>query len=339
MRQIAQMLGQITPTGGWLGLMRRQFWMIALLALVGSLSVLAYSRMQAPSYEASAVVQVRPGADVLPEITGRITARDNLAALALRQGLFQGAETQDHAAAGLLQALSIQPMMTVAGQTRGFAPQTTGVVVSVRLSDADMATRVANDVALQMLDLGNSGALDAGHDALTFYRGEEVRLWQEVSALRSEAQAAGLADSVGEADQVLGTDRKIALMQDQYDLVRQRLADQEIAARLDARARVGQYVLVERATSAVAISVVQSWMLVGVAGSLLLAVTLAFVLERVFPVLATGPWWYLDPVRARLVRAYRLVDDPDSPIFGFPRFAVLTVAVVATLVALSRILG
>ena len=88
-----------------------------------------------------------------------------------------------------------------------------------------------------------------------------------------------------------------------------------------------------------AISVVQSWMLVGVAGSLLLAVTLAFVMERVFPALAGGPWWYLDPVRARLVRAYLLVDDPESPIFGFPRFVVLTVALVATLVALERLLG
>ena len=339
MRGTGQFVGRIAPLGGWRALLRRQFWMITLVAAVGTLSSLAFGRMQEPNYEASAVIQVRSGSDVLPEIIERIMARDNLAALALRHGMLLGISAPDHAATELLQAIAIHDLLTEAGQTKGFAPQPAGIVVSVRLTDAELAARVANDLALQILDLGTSGALDVNHEALTFYRGEEERLWQEVGALRAELQAVDTGNDVGRADQSLGEKRKLMLLQDQYDLVRQRLADQEIAARLAARARAGQFALAERATTAVAVSAVQSWMLVGVAGSLLLAVTLAFVLERVFPVLATGPWRHLDPVRAWTMGAYRLIDDPENPIFGMPRFMVLTVVLVAVLVGLAKEFG
>lgn len=306
--------------------LRRQFWAIALVTVVGSLAALAYGHMQAPVFEAAAVVQVRPGVAVLPVLEQRLMGRDNLIAMALRQQVFAG----DAAAVQMRQALAFHDLASQAGQSLGFAPEISGVVVSVRLADREQAARLANDLAQQILDLGNAGALDEDNASLMFYRGEEARLWQEVSALRAELQAVG-AGTVGEADQALGADRRLGLLQDQYDLVRARLAEQEVDARLADHGRVGQFSLLERATSAQAVNVVQSWMLAGVAGSLLLAVTLAFVLERRFPAAR-------DLVQARLARSYRLVDDPARPIWGLPRFAVLAVVVVAALVAAAAIL-
>ena len=305
--------------------LRRQFWAIALVTVVGSLAALAYGHMQAPVFEAAAVVQVRPGVAVLPVLEQRLMGRDNLITMALRQQVFAG-----DAAVQLRQALAFHDLASQAGQSLGFAPEISGVVVSVRLADREQAARLANDLAQQILDLGNAGALDEDNASLMFYRGEEARLWQEVSALRAELQAVG-AGTVGEADQALGADRRLGLLQDQYDLVRARLAEQEVDARLADHGRVGQFSLLERATSAQAVNVVQSWMLAGVAGSLLLAVTLAIVLERRFPAAR-------DLVRARLARSYRLVDDPARPIWGMPRFAVLAVVVVAALVAAAAIL-
>ena len=43
--------------------LKRQFWVICLIVAAGTLSSLAYGRMQAPAYEATAVVQVLPGVD------------------------------------------------------------------------------------------------------------------------------------------------------------------------------------------------------------------------------------------------------------------------------------
>ena len=48
-----------------------------------------------------------------------------------------------HAATVLLQALSIHDLITAVGQTRGFAPHTAGIIVSVRLGNAALVALVA----------------------------------------------------------------------------------------------------------------------------------------------------------------------------------------------------
>ena len=52
----------------------RQFWMIVLIVTAGAVAALAYGRMQAPSFEASAVVQTGPGVDVAAA-KARLTTR------------------------------------------------------------------------------------------------------------------------------------------------------------------------------------------------------------------------------------------------------------------------
>ena len=314
-----------------MALVLRQFWVIALVVMVGSLSALGYGHLQTPSFDASAVVQVRQGA-ALPMMEARLTSAESLIALAQRHQLAGDAGSL----VALRQAIALHDLTSAAGQSLGFAPETSGLVISVRLPNAELAAQVANDLAQQVLDVGSQGQLDSGYDELVFYRGEEGRLWQEVSALRAESQA--MVGTAAVVEEALATQRRLDLLEDQYDLVRQRLAQEEVAARLDSHNRAGQFSLLQRATSAEAIRIVQSFMVIGVAGSLLLAVTMAFVLERRYPALQRGPWNDFMALRARLEGGYRMVDDPKRPIFGLPRFAVVTGILVALLIGVAALI-
>ena len=133
--------------------------------------------------------------------------------------------------------------------------------------------------------------------------------------------------------------RRLLLLRDQYDLVRGRLAEQEVAARLENRNRAGQFSLLLRATSAAATAEVGNRMLIGVAAALLLAVALALVLERRYRALRRKPWHDFATIRARLGGGYRLIDDPKRPILGLPRFAVVAAVLVAVLVGVAALIG
>ena len=318
------------PLGAFLMPLLRQFWMIVLIVTVGALSALAYGRMQAPLFEASAVVQTRAGVDV-EAAKARVTARDNLTAMMLRHQI-SGGETAIRAAVRLRRSIAVHDLTSDAGSTLGLAPEVSGIVVSVLWPDAEISARIANDLAQQILDSANAGHLVENHGDLEFYRREEQRLWQEVAALEAEVERSLASDPTRQG---LADTRRLALMRDQFALARQRLAGFELDARLAAATRDGQFSLLQRATSTEAVSVVRNWMLVGVAGSLLLAVALAFVLERRYPALQRGPWDDFGVANERLVRLYRIFDDPRRPILGLPRFAVVAGVVVAWLIAIA----
>lgn len=324
--------GRIGPVSKWLAPLARQFWMIALIFTVAALATLEYAHMQLPEYEASAVVQVPPGITAA-SVAAELLDRDNLLTIAARHGLTPDGSSRDKVAVQLRRAITINDLTARAGGRLGYPPQRTGLVVSVLLPDAELSARVANDLAQQILDLGNVGQLDAAQGYLSFYRRDEQRLWQELSALQAEqVQAAG---TVGAADAALADHRR--LMQDQYDLLRQKLAGAEIAARLAADLQAGQFSLLRRATATEALVMGQDWMLAGAAGSLLLAVTLAFVLERRYPALQGHPWPKLTLLHSRAIRFYRLIDDPARPILGIPRYVVAAALIVVWLYLIANL--
>ncbi len=314
----------------------RQFWMIVLVVTVGALSSLSYSRMQAPSFEASAVVQTRPGVDV-EAAKARVTSRANLLAMVQRHHINAG-ESADRSAVRLRQSIAVRDLTSDAGSTLGLAPEVSGIVASVLWPDPEVSARIANDLAQQILDAGNAGQLSERNGEMEFYRREEQRLWQETGALKAELEMVRRSSDPDVAQQRLGDGRQLALMQDQYALVRERLAAFEIDARLAGALQAGQFSLLQRATSTEAVSVVRNWMLVGVAGSLLLAVALVFVLERRYPSLRRGPWDDFVVANERMAHLYRIFDDPARPILGLPRFAVVAGVVVAWLIAIAVML-
>lgn len=323
-----------SAVGAVMLLLQRQFWVICLIVATGTLSSLAYSRMQSPNYEATAVVQVLSGVDT-EYARAQLTSPRNLLAMVMRHGLTstKAEASLGRAAVLLRQAIAVQDLTSEAGQTLGLDPQVAGVVVSVLLPDPELSARIANDLVQQLLDGGNAGQFGAHHEDLAFYRREEMRLWEESSALQAELAALSIvpnADDTGLLDQ-----RRLNLMQDQYLEVRHRLASLEVEARMTASAQANQVSLLRRATSTEAVSVLRNGMLVGVAGSLLLAVTLAFVLDRRYPGLQRG----LGIDLARWGRAvWRLVDDPARPILGVPRFLVISAGLVCGLIGLAALL-
>src|SRR5436190_6280698 len=117
MRRSMNVAGQFLP---WavLALILRQFWVIALVVAVGSLSTLAYGTMQGTSFEAAAVVQIR-SQGVLPDAEDRLTGRDNLLAMVQRHQLFPDAESEDQAAVLLRQAIAVRDLTSAAGQVLG----------------------------------------------------------------------------------------------------------------------------------------------------------------------------------------------------------------------------
>lgn len=305
---------------------RRLFGSTGLVLFVACLCALAVAQAQGPSFEAQTVVQARSGADTLPLIEARLMGRDALLATAVRQGI-----SGDDAAVTLRTAVALHNLTSPAGSTLGLAPEVSGVVISVRLPQADLAVRVANDLALQVLDLGQAGDLDSNHDALDFYRNEEQRLWQEVSALRAELGAV-LQTSVGIADGMPGKDRKLMLLKDLYEEVRHRLAEEEIASRFADRQRADQFALLQRATTAQVVQTGNFWMLLVLLAATFLALVVAF-----------GAGQQLAKPNAMLLKSrvrggYLPFDDPDRPLFGLPRLLVLTVALVGVLIGLSVVL-
>lgn len=318
--------------GGWAGMwlapLGRHFWMIVLIVTVGVLSVRAYGQLQPPSYEATAVLQSQSGIPA-SHVSELMLGRENLLSIAARHGFRLKGASLDQTAVQLRRAIAINDLTSPAGQASGFPAQSAGVVVSVLLPDPEVAARLANDLAQQILDAGNAGQLGEDHQELDFYRRDEARLWQEVSALQAEQDRV----SVGAADATLARQRQLMQMQDQYSLLRHDLAEREIAARLSDDLQSGQFSLLRRATATEAVSLVQNWTLIGVAGSLLLAVTLAFVLERGDPAAKRRS---RTAAPSRALRLYRLFDDPARPILGMSRYLVTSALIVVWLFIIAR---
>lgn len=128
----------------------RQFWVIVLIGTVGVLSTLAFGRMQAPSYEVSAVVLVGPGGNIAAA-KALVTSRSSLLALQHRQQIATG-ESADRVAVRLRQLIAVKELTSQAGSTLGLQPEVSGIVISALWSDPETSARIAKDLAQQILD-------------------------------------------------------------------------------------------------------------------------------------------------------------------------------------------
>ena len=159
-----------------------------------------------------------------------------------------------------------------------------------------------------------------------------------------------------EVERVLnGFDRRLTQMQEQYDVVTQRMAESQTSQRLADRQQAESFTLLERA-------IIPEHPLgnggkkIAVAGSvfsLLAAVVVAFLLDLAKPVVRTSAQMQrqldLEPVvcipEMREPNgmfgnaALRLIDDPARPIFGLPRFAIIAGVTTLLLIATASVIG
>lgn len=174
----------------------------------------------------------------------------------------------------------------------------------------------------------------------------------ETSAAR-RAELVTELSSTPEVDRVLaGYERSLEQLQAQYDAATARQGQAITDARLAERQQAERFTLLERAI------VPESAMggsnkkiaVAGAVASLIAGLVLAFVLDLMFPVVRTAAQMerQLDlrpvvsipevkPARKAGRGVMKLLDDPTKPLFGLPRFAVISAGMTIVLLAASAL--
>ncbi len=205
-------------------------------------------------------------------------------------------------------------------------------------------------------------------DAKQTLRETDRRQLQEIAAKFDvlDAQAASISDrrtsvqtalaATPEVERVLnGYDRQLQQLQEQYEVVTQRMAEAETTQRLAERQQAERFTLLERAITP-EYSIGSGGRKIAIAGSIasfLGALVLAFLLDLVKPIVRTASQMQrqldLQPVvcipeirspKGRFGNALlRLIDDPNKPIFGMPRYFVLAGITALALVITASMIG
>lgn len=216
-------MGPIQTIDEFVSMLRRRFWLIAVIALPIALMAAAYARMQPQAFETAAVIQIEtptvvetPGGPNTGEastlgpqrvqmIEQRLMVRENLAGLVRRYGLFadQTALSENDKVALLREAVRLQSV-TASQQAYGSGP-VTALIISARLPEAEQAQSVANDLARAVLVQSADAASERARQTLAFFQDEEARVGKEVATLESEitafknANLAALPDALNDA--------------------------------------------------------------------------------------------------------------------------------------------
>lgn len=174
-------------------------------------------------------------------------------------------------------------------------------------------------------------------------------------AARRQAVQTALA-TTPEVERVLsGYDRQLKQLQDQYDVITQRMAEAETTQRLAERQQAERFTLLERAIVP-EYSMGSGGRKIAIAGSfasLLAALALAFLLDLAKPVVRTAaqmqrqldlqPVVCIPEIRAPKGRfgtvILRLIGDPAKPMFGMPRYLVIAAATALVLILIASIIG
>lgn len=197
-------MGQIQSLSELLSFLGRRFWVILLVTAAGIFAAIAYARSTPNIYEAAAAIQIETptvsaeengngsggssAARTLQSIEQRLTTRENLQAVIDRHGLFSDAPgmSQDQKLAVLRDSITFQGIDSAASQSFGQPPSLAAILILARMADADLAARVANDLAQSVLDMSASGARDRAEKNVSFFTEEEDRLWDMMSKLEDE---------------------------------------------------------------------------------------------------------------------------------------------------------
>lgn len=159
-----------------------------------------------------------------------------------------------------------------------------------------------------------------------------------------------------EVERVLnGFDRQLKQLQDQYDVINTRMAEAETSLRLSKRNQAERFTMLERAITPdyPMGSGGKKIAMAGSVASLIAALVLAFILDLINPVVRTAPQMLrqldLQPVvcipeirtpKGRFGNAaLRMIDDPNRPIFGLPRYGVIAAVVTLVLVLTAGLIG
>lgn len=179
----------------------RRFWMIVLITTVGTVGAVLYALSRPATYEATAVIQIemaRVEENLAAPVTARgstvdtrlklieqkLMSRDSLIEVIQKFDLFAGDPNMSMAQkVGLLRgAAQIQELIDPEQAWRPGA-QPSGLIITVRMGEAQLAADVANDLLARVLVEGKSRRESRAARTLAFFEGEEARVTAEIAVL------------------------------------------------------------------------------------------------------------------------------------------------------------
>lgn len=195
-------MGQIQSFEEFVNLLVRRRILIAVVAILITLISAYYAKTRTDTFEAAAAIQIEAPAvttddptgqqpatasQVLQMIEQRLTARDNLAAMIERHGLYVrlGGLTLDKKITLLRSSISFQSIESAAGQNFGQPRGISAILVFARMDDPDLAARVANDLAQGILDQSAEDQRSRAGLTVAFFDEEVSRLGGEIDSLEA----------------------------------------------------------------------------------------------------------------------------------------------------------
>ncbi|WP_353473416.1 chain-length determining protein [Salipiger sp. H15] len=193
-------MNQLQSFSEVLSALRRRLGLIALIFVVGTGISGFFALNQAKLYEATAVVQIeeaRVAANPTSPATAsedasrrlqlieqRIMSRDNLVRIMQAHDLFaeDPSLSMNQRVFYMRESASIQE---IRANTNGYAPQNapSGLMITVRLDDAQKAADVANELMHSVIEMSRSRSETRARDALSFFESEEARVESEIGAM------------------------------------------------------------------------------------------------------------------------------------------------------------
>ncbi len=194
-------MGQFETLDNVLGVLRRQFALILGLTLIGTVLSLFYVTGLPRTYEAHAVIQIElpsvaesagtpsTGSQTkhrLNLIEQQLMARNSLTEIIADLGLFGDAGLSETAKTNALRlAVTITQIIDPAEAWRPDAVPS-GLLITVRLGDAQQAAQVANTFLERILIQSEARRHEQAVQALSFFENEAARIEMKITGLESE---------------------------------------------------------------------------------------------------------------------------------------------------------
>lgn len=191
-------MGQIQSLGDFVSMVRRRFWFIALVVLLGTLGSIYWALGQKKIYEATAVAQIeaptivdaggRAGASTSIEqrlrlLEQQLMARDNLLAIIKKFGLYSDAPVSQNQKVNTLRSSARLMQITDPNAGWGAARTPTGMLITVSDTDPEMAALLANEFLQGLVELNNRRQSAAASEQLSFFRAEQGQVEADIAAL------------------------------------------------------------------------------------------------------------------------------------------------------------
>lgn len=234
----------------FVSMLRRRFWVMALVFLIGCGASVWYALQQPRVYEAAAAVQIR-GA-VVEELSGataaddsrvaqqlelierRIMARDNIVSLVERYGLFQEPPDLDtmQKVGRMRGAIRLEELRGNRPEWMPGGNQPSGLIIWVQLEDPETAAIVANDLMGSVISQSREGLVERARTTRAFFEEEERRLAEEIAALEDRIADFKRRNAEAMPDNVPALrDQLSALRETELEIERQIIAQQATSER------------------------------------------------------------------------------------------------------------